>query len=145
VAHRETTLRYPAFVEKDGPRDWSVVFPDVPEAVTGGRTEAEAWANAPDALAVALASYPARRLVFPAPSRPKKDPRQISVPAIQAAKLFIRSELARREMNAADLARLLDIDHKAVRRILDLHHPSRMDQLELVLTRLGVAVTLIAA
>ena len=43
-------------------------FPDVPEAITGGRDRSEALAMAEDALATALAGYVHAQREIPAPS-----------------------------------------------------------------------------
>lgn len=144
-AAKEEVLVYPARVEQDGPDDYAVVFPDVPEAVTGGSTVENAWSQAPDALALALASYPALGLPFPRPSSPRQGDRLVGVPATQSAKLFIRRAMAERGMTTADLARLIGADHKTARRIIALGHGTRMDQLESVLKSLGIKVTLMAA
>lgn len=138
-------LVYPARMECDGPGDYAIVFPDVPEVVTGGATPEEAWSGAADALALALCSYPERRLPFPRPGTARKGEWMIAVHATEAAKLFIRRALAERKMTAAELARELGTDHKSVRRILSLSHRTRMDDLESILERLGVRVALTAA
>lgn len=138
-------LSYIAYLEQDAPNDWAVVFPDVPEAVTGGASEEEAWQNAADALAVALLSYPKRGLPFPRPGKLREGTRLVDVPSIHAAKLYIHAKMASAGMTTADLARLIDTDHKTTRRILDLHHRTKMDQLEWILFKLDVRVTLVAA
>ena len=51
------TWVYPAAVTRHGDDDFTVVFRDVPEAVTGGATRAEALANAADALEEAILAY----------------------------------------------------------------------------------------
>jgi antitoxin HicB len=138
-------LAYPARIEQDGPKDFSIVFPNVPEAVTGGVTHEEAWANAAEALALALSSYPSRGLPFPSTQAARKGERLVAVPATMAAKLFIRRAMTEQDLSPADLARILKTDHKSVRRILSLSHRTRMDDLEAVLARLGMQVALMAA
>jgi antitoxin HicB len=140
-----STLSYPAYLKQESLREWSLVFPDVPEAVFGASTERGAWANAADVLALALVSYPDRSLPFPKPSPLQKTWRMIDVPIIESAKLFIRQAMASQGLSVADLARILKTDHKSARRILSLRHNTRMDYLETVLARLGVRVSLTAA
>jgi antitoxin HicB len=132
-------------LEHDGPGEWALVFPDVPEVVFGASTEKEAWANAVDVLALALTSYPDRHLPFPGASALKKNRRMIDVPATESAKLFIQQAMAAQGLNVADLARMLKTDHKSARRVLSLRHNTRMDYLEAVLAKLGVRVALMAA
>jgi antitoxin HicB len=138
-------LSYPAQLEENARSDWSIVFPDVPEVVTGGRSPDEAWSNAEDALAVGLSSYPTSGMDFPKASAAKPGQRMIALPAVIAAKLFIRDALAKRQLTAADLARLIEGDHKTARRILKLTHNTRMEELERILGLLGVRVVLMAA
>ena len=47
-----------------------VLFPDVPEAVTGGKDRTEALVMAEDALATALAGYVHAEWELPTPSQP---------------------------------------------------------------------------
>jgi antitoxin HicB len=138
-------LTYPANAVLEAQNEWTLVIPDVPEAVFGADTEAELWRDAPNVLALALLSYPRSRQPFPSASATLANARLVSVPAVQSAKLFIHRAMAARGMTAADLARLLDTDHKSVRRILSLAHNTRMDQLEQVLAALDVRVVLMAA
>ena len=55
---------YFANLERDG-EGWLVTFPDVPEAISGGKDEADARANAQDALEVALLTYLAQGQALP--------------------------------------------------------------------------------
>lgn len=57
---------YPAQIEQQG-GEFVVRFPDVPEALTGGSSLAEALELAPDALAAAAEGYLQAGRPFPAP------------------------------------------------------------------------------
>jgi antitoxin HicB len=137
-------LVYPVSVFRDG-SDFVLDCRDVPEAVFSGDTEDEAWAEAVNVIALALLSYPRMNSPFPVPSQPRLGERMIAMPATETAKLLIHQAMAARGMGAEDLARLIDTDHKSVRRILSLAHNTRMDQLEHVLAALDVRVVLMAA
>ena len=138
-------LTYPAICVLEGPNEWTLIVPDVPEAIFGADTEEELWRDAPDVLALALLSYPRSGQPFPTASTTTANSRPLGVPAVQSAKLFIHQAIAARGMTAADLARLIGTDHKSVRRILSLAHNTRMEQLEHVLAALNVRVVLMAA
>lgn len=138
-------LAYPCRLERDGENEWAIVFPDVPEAVFGASSPEAAWDGAVDILALALCSYPERGLPFPTPRPVKRGNRLVVIPAVMAAKLFIRQAMSDKRMNVADLARLLKTDHKSARRVISLSHNTRMDQLEAILGALGVRVALMAA
>ena len=64
-----------------------VSFPDVPEAITEGRGEADATAQAQEALGLALLTYPVRNVPLPKPKAKGGDFVPIAVEAAVAAKL----------------------------------------------------------
>ncbi len=58
---------YPVMLSQDGD-SWLATFPDVPEAITFGKTQEKALAQAVDALETALSFYIDNRLPLPAAS-----------------------------------------------------------------------------
>ena len=62
---------YPYTVEQSEDGAWQVRFPDVPEALTEGATEAEAHELAADALVSALGGLEKLRRDIPEPSKPR--------------------------------------------------------------------------
>ncbi len=61
---------FPCELTPDQEGAFVVTFPDVPEAITGGRDRAEALTMAEDALATALAGYVLEQRAIPAPGEP---------------------------------------------------------------------------
>lgn len=61
---------YPCELTPDEDGGLVVLFPDVPEAITGGKDKTEALMMAEDALVTALAGYVQARRKIPTPSRP---------------------------------------------------------------------------
>ena len=61
---------YPCELTPDEDGGLVVTFPDVPQAITGGRDRAEALTMAEDALATALAGYVHAQWEIPIPSQP---------------------------------------------------------------------------
>jgi antitoxin HicB len=120
-----TPVAYVALIREEGPRDFIVTFPDVPEAITQGDNLDEARANAHDALATALAGYLKRDRPFPpaAASEEGSAPLGTSMwvtavdPKLAARARLIR-EMKARGMNNVALAKLMGRDEKAVRLIL---------------------------
>ncbi len=82
-----TAYAYPCVIEPDGDGGFLAVFPDVPEAITGGRGRSEAAAMAEDALATALAGYARAKRPIPAPRAPAPGQVLVAVPPVAAAKL----------------------------------------------------------
>lgn len=126
--------------EKDGSAI-NVSFRDIPGTNTFGRTTEEAVEMAQDALACALSYYAEEGRAFPRPSAPKKGERLIVLPALIQAKLQLWAKMGETGINKADLAEKLNLDHKAVRRLLKLDHNSRIESIEAALLVLGETFT----
>lgn len=125
---------------------FTVTFPDIPEAITQGDTEAEAAVMAEDALVTALSFYADGGEVLPQPSPAHGRPLAY-VPPLVAAKLALHDAMAVADVSNVALARLLGTDEKAVRRLRDPLHKSGIDQVDAALRALGkrIGVTVEAA
>jgi antitoxin HicB len=100
---------------------FTVTFPDVPEAITQGETEAEAAAMAEDALVTALSFYTDRGEPLPRPS-PAHGRLLAYVPPLVAAKLALHDSMLAAGVSNVALARQLGTDEKTVRRLRDPLH-----------------------
>jgi antitoxin HicB len=136
---------YPVVVEvaADGV---TVTFPDVPEAITCADTEAAALARAAEALVTALSFYVEDNRAIPAASPAQGRP-VVAVPALEAVKLALNDSMVAAGMSNAELARRMGCDEKAVRRLRDVLHGSKIAQLETALRALGkrIEVSVMAA
>ena len=65
-------MQFPVTLLRDKGGGFTVTFPDIPEAISEGDTEAEALAHAHDALVSALDFYFEDRRPVPLPSPPKR-------------------------------------------------------------------------
>jgi len=128
---------YPARITEEAPGEWLVTFPDVPEAITGGENRGEALEMAEDALAVALLARIERNEPLPAPSPVKKGLMPVSVPAPTAAKLVLIDLWRRSGLSKSAFARLLGVDEKAARRLLDPNHNTSLSRLDSAIRKLG--------
>jgi antitoxin HicB len=133
-----------AVFEPGDKRGIVVSFPDVPEAITQGKTEEDARAMAEEALGLALLTYPARGLPLPRAKTRGGDMVPIPVAPDVAAKLAVLEAFAEADISKTELARRLAKDEKEVRRILDPRHPTKLptltDALRVLGKRLVVAV-----
>ena len=127
---------YPYNLEPQPEGGFAVSFPDVPEAHTDGETEAEAHARAEDALVTALSFYTDDSQPLPHPSPAHGRPVAI-VPPLAAAKLALHDAMLSAGLPNAELARQLNLDEKAVRRLRDPLHRSHIGQVEGALRHLG--------
>jgi antitoxin HicB len=114
-----------------------VSFPDLPEAITEGNGEAQARANAEEALGLALLSYPQRGLALPKPRARGAKLVSIAVEPEIAAKLALLEAIRERGLSKSAFARLIGRDEKEVRRILDPRHSTKLSTLSEALRALG--------
>jgi len=128
---------FPVTLTPEAEGGFSVVFPDVPEAITQGENEAEAMAMAQDALVTALSFYTEDGRPLPAPSPAHGRP-VVAVPLLAAAKLALHDAMVSGKVGNTDLAERLGLDEKAVRRLRDPMHRSHVGQVEEALAALGV-------
>ena len=128
---------YPAYVEADPDGGFIVTFPDVPEAITGGKTRPEALEMAEDALAVALLARVENNEPLPRSSQGDRTHTPVAVPAAIAAKLALIGLWRASGISKSELARRLGVDEKAVRRMLDPDHNTSLSRLEKAIHALG--------
>ncbi len=123
-------LRYPVILEADTNQTILVSFLDFPEAHTFGDDENEALARAADVLEDVLADYMKSRRDIPPPSRAGKQGRFVILPLLTEAKVRLYQEMRSAGIRKAELARRLRCHMRQVDRLLDIHHTSRLDQIE---------------
>ena len=125
------------FEPGDHPGVVVVSFPDVPEAITEGRDQAEAYRQAEEALGLALLTYPARGLPLPEPRTRGADLVSIAVEPEIAAKLALLEALRKQGLSQRTFARLIGKDEREARRILDPKHATKLATLTAALRKLG--------
>lgn len=121
--------------EVDG--GFTVVFPDLPEAITQGETIEDALTEAVDCLEEAIANRIVNRLEIPTPSPLGKGDYIVTTPLQTSLKASIWLAMQEKNTNQTQLARILNVDEKEVRRILDPSHNSKLETLERSLLALG--------
>lgn len=112
------TYAYAAQVKEATPGDFVLRFRDVPEALSGGDSLEEAFAQAPDCLAVALEGYLARSRDLPIPTAALQGERVVALDPAIAARAMLMRALRQQGLSKASLAELLGRDEKAARRVL---------------------------
>jgi antitoxin HicB len=130
-------LNYPVILTPDENGTIMASFPDVPEALTCGVDVNDALRMAEDALLTAFEFYFDDRRPVPKPSKPEPGQPVISLSPLVVAKLAIYQAMLEGNVTQVELAGRLGCDPRQVRRLLDLYHNSRLDQLEKALKALG--------
>ena len=135
---------YPCNVLRDkeeerlsGREAYTVTFPDVYGANTGGWSWEEAVDMAKDCLRVALGMYVKAREDLPTPSPLEQGQVLISVAPVVAAKLALYSAMREQGLTHVALANRLGLQEKSVRRLLDPGHQSSMALVEKALEIAG--------
>ena len=128
---------YPCEPTPDEDGGLVVTFPDVPEAITGGRDRSEALLMAEDALATALAGYVHEKWDIPTPSQAVDGQEIVAVPAVVAAKLALYSAMRDQRITKVEVARRLGISESAVRKLTDPDHRSHISQVQKALRAVG--------
>ena len=140
---------YPCTIVRDdeeerasGREAYSVTFPDVYGANTGGWSWEEAVELAKDCLGVALGMYVKAREDIPAPSPLAEGQVLISVSPIIAAKLALHAAMREQGITNIALAGRLGLQENAVRRLLDTGHRSHIASVEKALEVVGRSLIL---
>jgi len=127
---------YPVTLTPDGD-SLLVTFRDVPEAITFGANKDEALRQAVDALETALSFYVDSRKPLPVASKPKRGQHTVRLSALEGAKLGVYQAMTEQGIKKSELARRLGWHMPQVDRLFDLHHASRLDQIEAAARVLG--------
>jgi len=129
-------LIYPAQFQAEPEGGYTVTFRDLP-GVTFGDSIEEAKRMAVDALASALSFFAEDGKPFPKASAPRPGEHLVFVSALVQAKLALIKRMAELKMSNVDLAARLGVDEKAVRRLINLNHESKLSKIEAALALLG--------
>ena len=128
---------YPCEIASDEGGELTVTFPDVPEAITGGRDRTETLRLAADALSTALAGYVHGQRDIPQPSTASSNQETVAVPAVMTAKLAPYTTMRSQNITNSDLARRLGVRQSAIRKLTDPDSRSRIGQLQEALDAVG--------
>ena len=128
---------YPAHLHRTGSDEIVVSFRDLPECLTSGRNEAEALAEATDALEEAIAGRIVDGDPIPTPSTRCAGERRVAVPPVMAAKAALVLAFRDSGLSRLAFARRLAVDDKVVRRMLDPRHATAANRLHKALRQLG--------
>lgn len=129
-------LIYPIELEPDTNETLLTTFPDVPEAVTYGKDEADAKTHAVGALVTIFSAYIDDRRRIPMPSA-LKGRSGVILPVGVSAKILLWNSMLDAGLRKADLARKLNLSPTVIDRLISLTHSSRIEQIEAALGALG--------
>ena len=133
---------YPAQLERYGEGEFLVSFRDVPWCHTSGDDEAEALAEAEDALEEAIAGCINHGEPIPTPSPPLQGERLVALPIDMAAKAALVIAFRASGLTRVALAKRLGVHDRVVRRMLDPRHGTSVSRINDALRALGAEAVL---
>jgi antitoxin HicB len=136
------TLAYSVRLEPAKEGGYVVTCRDLPEVVTQGDDLEEALAQASDAMDEAFAARIDDGEGFPAASESRNGEYVIAPSSDLSAKAALYLAMEEAGISKAELARMLEVDEKEVRRLLDPRHPSKLPRMEEALRALGKRIVL---
>jgi antitoxin HicB len=128
---------YRARLEPEPEGGFTVIFPDVPEAIGAGDDRDEALASAREVLGDALLTYPEREMDVPTPAARERGLIPVAPSAQVAAKLAVWQAWRASGISKSELARRLGVAEGEARRVLDPDHLTSFPRLEAALQVLG--------
>jgi antitoxin HicB len=135
-------LLYPANFKPQPDRGFTVLFVDLPEAITEGDTFDEAMLHAQEVLSLSLRGRIEDGQPIPLPSAAKKG-KQVRLVAPDAlAQSAVLLRLARGDRPLSDLARAMETSWAAAQRLEDPHHWPSLKQLDRAAKVLGKRLVL---
>ena len=123
----------------------TVVFRDLPEAITFGANDEEERAMAKDVLELAVAERMERGEEVPAASAAQRGDMLVRLRPLLAAKAALHNALKHTKTTKSDLARRLEVDEAVVRRMLQPRRATRIDNLAAALEALGATLQVTVA
>ena len=130
-------MRYPVMIEKLGDSSFFVSFPDIPEALTQGKTLEDALAMAKDALETALEFYFEDERTVPLPSKLENDQLVVELSPSLWAKVLLLNEMVVQNIRPADLARRLSVRPQEITRLMNLKHSTKIDTISSAFNAMG--------
>ena len=135
-------MEYPIILDRSESGAVIVRFPDFPDVRAEGEYKEDALIRAKDVLAKALGACIKSRKPIPSPSK-GTNARVIRPPALVDAKVQVYQAMRTAGVGGAELARRLRWHRPQVDRLLNVHHGSRLDQLEAALSVLGKRMSIL--
>ena len=133
MACAETPLAWPVTLVPAKKGGFVVNLPDFPEGWSQGDSRDEAIGQATDLLETMVANYMAEGWDLPDPSPPAGRP----LAPLVAAKAELYRTMRKAGITKAELTRRIGISPQQAQRLFDIHHASRLDQIEAGMRALG--------
>jgi len=141
-------LHYQALLEPAEEGGFVVTFPDFEYGVTQGDSDEEALSMAADVIGLVIEDCIRAGKALPVQrTRRGKKYRTVRLSVLVAAKAELYAAFRETGISKAELGRRLHIPRMNVDRLFDIHHHSRLDQIEVAFRAIGkeLAITVLDA
>lgn len=135
-------FNYPVKLKRDKRVAYLVTCRDLPEMVSNGNSEEQALTKATEQLVNTIASYVEKRRPIPHASVAEKNESIVRLPILIVAKSVLWNTMIETGTRKIDLARLLGAHLPQVDRLIDLKHSSKIETVELAISKLGRSLEL---
>ena len=136
---------YPATRTSEPEGGATVVFRDLPEAITYGNDDEDVMAMAREVLELAVAERMDRGEEVPLASAAEPGDLLVRLRPLLAAKAALHNALRQSQTTKSDLARRLEVDEAVVRRMLQPRRATRIDNLAAAFEALGATLQVTVA
>jgi antitoxin HicB len=136
MARRHPSPAWPVRLDPAEEGGFVVSFPDFPEGWSQGDTREQALEQAADLLETMVANYMAEGWDLPEPSRAAGGSLVPLAPLV-AAKAELYRAVRKAGITKAELARRIGVSPQQAQRLFNIHHASRLDQIEAAMRTLG--------
>ena len=137
--------RYPARVTPAEEGGWLIRFRDFPEGISQADPDQDAIDMAEGCLQACVEGRLEDGMEIPEPSPPRSGEVLVIVPLETATKAALFAAVAESGMNRSALAKVVGLDEKEIRRMLDPAHASKLPRIAKVLRALGKELQLTVA
>jgi len=135
MARRHPLPAWPARLDPAEEGGFVVSFPDFPEGWSQGDTREQALEQAADMLETMVANYMVEGWDLPEPSRASGP--LVPLAPLVAAKAELYRAMRKAGITKAELARRIGVSPQQAHRLFNIHHASRLDQIEAAMRALG--------
>lgn len=139
------TYRYPVLFMNAEEGGWVITCRDLPESISQADDSEDREEVASGCLQAAIESRIEDGDDLPTPSRARSGEVNIALPIDTAAKAALYEAMREAKVNKTELARILGVDEKEVRRMLDPGHASKIPRIVRALHVLGKRLQLSVA
>ena len=130
-------FEYPVVLTMAQEGGFVVTCRDLPQLITQGVDQADALAQAADAMDEVFATYMQNNISFPTPSEIEAGEYCVAPPAQTMAKAALYTAMSKADITKVQLAKKMGIDEKEVRRLLDPHYASKLPRIAQAIGTLG--------